>query len=275
MKFPIKLLNIKTIVKRTGYYLKIWVLMSRNALLVVLSQRFMFIIFLLAKIIRYSFFISFLYFVVKGTNTIAGYDLNQVILIYLTFTFIDIASQFLFREVYRFRPLIISGDFDLVLVKPVSALFRVLMGGADIIDFVLIPPIIFAIWFIGAKMDPSFIQVILYVLLLANGLLIATGFYILVLSFGILTFEVDHTAMIFRDMASLGRLPIEVYRQPLRSFLTFLIPLGVMITLPSRVLMGIISPLSVVGSCALGIVFLYFSTKIWSFALTKYTSASS
>ena len=101
------------------------------------------------------------------------------------------------------------------------------------------------------------------------------GFYILVLSFGILTFEVDHTAMIFRDMASLGRLPIEVYRQPLRSFLTFLIPLGVMITLPSRVLMGIISPLSVVGSCALGIVFLYFSTKIWSFALTKYTSASS
>ena len=53
---------------------------------------------------------------------------------------IDVISQFLFREVYRFRPLVVSGEFDLVLVKPVSSLFRSLAGGADVIDLITIPP---------------------------------------------------------------------------------------------------------------------------------------
>jgi len=40
-------------------------------------------------------------------------------------------AQLLFRDVYRFRPKVVSGDFDLILVKPINPLFRVLLGGAD------------------------------------------------------------------------------------------------------------------------------------------------
>jgi ABC-type uncharacterized transport system permease subunit len=126
-------------------YFKIWWRLSENAFLGVLAQKTGFTIFLIGKILRFGFFFLFLFYLVSGTRSLAGYTLNETILFFLTFSLIDSVSQFFFREVYRFRPLVISGNFDLVLTKPVNPLFRSLMGGADIIDFVTMElPILFS-----------------------------------------------------------------------------------------------------------------------------------
>ena len=119
---------VDRIVKRVGYYLNLWLLMSRNSFLGYFWQKKIFAIFLFGKIIRFIFFIAFLYFIIQGADSLAGYDSNQAIFFFLTFNVIDVLSQFLFRNAYRFRPLIVSGDFDLVLTKPMSALFRVLLA---------------------------------------------------------------------------------------------------------------------------------------------------
>ena len=37
---------------------------------------------------------------------------------YLSFSLVDTIAQLFFREVYRFRPLIVSGDFDLPSSNP-------------------------------------------------------------------------------------------------------------------------------------------------------------
>ena len=123
-------------------YFKIWWMMSRNSFSMVLTQKLALSVFLIGKVLRFIFFFGFLYFLLLGSGSLAGYTSNQIIFFYLTFNLIDVITQFLFREVYNFRPMIINGDFDLVLVKPLSALFRVLMGGADIIDLITIPPLI-------------------------------------------------------------------------------------------------------------------------------------
>ena len=147
-------------------YAKIWWLMSKNAFLAVLSQRLGFGIFLLGKLLRFAFFIGFLFFLLKGTDRLAGYNLIQTLLFFLTFSLIDTVSQFLFREVYRFRPQVVSGSFDLVLAKPVNALFRVLMGGADIIDLVTIPPLVFAVVYVGCLLHPDMLHTTYYILLI-------------------------------------------------------------------------------------------------------------
>ena len=187
----------------------------------------------------------------------------------------DIFSQFLFREVYRFRPLVISGEFDLVMAKPINALFRVLMGGADIIDLVTIPPLIVATIWIGSLFNPTPLHVAYFILLLINGFLIATAFHIAVLSLGIITFEIDHTIMIYRDLTNLGRFPVDIYKQPLQGILTYLIPVGIMMTVPAKALFGLVSPLGVLGSVALGLLLMFLSFKFWNFAIKQYSSASS
>lgn len=260
---------------RFFYYLKIWLLMSKNSFLVVLSQKKLFSFFLVGKLLRFSFFFAFLYFLVIGAKDLAGYTVTQTIFFFLTFNAIDISSQFLFREVYRFRQLVVTGDFDLVLIKPVSALFRSLMGGADFTDLLTLPPLFFAIYYIGSQLSPSSFQVILYLSLLLNGVILAAAFHIAVLALGIITLEIDHTIMIYRDLTSLGRLPIDIYKEPLKGLLTYFLPLGIMITLPAKALMGLVTPFGVILSFGLGFIAFLISLRLWSYALRQYTSASS
>ncbi len=271
----IRVSNISDYYKRFLYYLRIWAHMSKNSFMVMLAQKKLFFLFLLGKLLRFGFFMAFIIFLVRGTGSLAGYSVNQTIFFFLVFNVVDVISQFLFREVYRFRPLLVSGDFDLVLLKPFSALFRVLMGGIDIIDLVTLPPLIIATVYVGSLLGPSLIHVSYFVFLVLNSLLIATAFHIVVLSIGILTLEIDHIIWIYRDMTNLGRFPIDIYKQPLRAGLTFLIPVGLMMSVPAKGLMGLVSFWGVLGSFVLGIVLVIVSLRFWNFAVKSYTSASS
>ncbi len=262
-------------VNKLFHYFKIWLMMSKNSFLIVLSQKKLLFIFLFGRFLRFSFFLLFLYFLIIGTETLVGYTANQVIFFFLTFNLIDIVSQFLFREVYRFRGMVVSGDFDLVLVKPFSPLFRSLMGGADFIDLITIVPLFFGLIYVGRFLSPTPFQILSYLLLIICGLLVSTAFHIFVLSIGIITLEIDHTIMIYRDLVSLGRFPIDIYREPLRSFLTFILPVSIMISLPVKVFIGLVKPTVVLFSFVFAIFLITISIRFWRFALTKYTSTSS
>ena len=256
-------------------YINIWWLMSKNSFVSVFYSKLSLTLFLIAKTLRFLFFFVFIFFLLKGTNSLAGYNLNQTVFFFLTFNLVDITAQFLYREVYRFRPQVISGGLDLTLTKPISPLFRSLMGGADVIDLITIPPLIYAIFYVGRMLNPSLLHATYYLLLIVNGLLIVTAFHIAVLGLGIITLEIDHTIMIYRDVTNLGRFPVDIYKQPLQGILTFLVPVGIMITLPAKALMGLVSPIGILSSFLVGVAAVFLSIQFWNFALTKYTSASS
>lgn len=261
--------------KKLKKYLKIWWKMSANSFSIVLGQRIALTTFLIGKTFRFLIFFGFLFFLLKGTGNLLGYTSDQIIFFYLSFNLIDVMVQFLYREVYRFRSMIIKGDFDLVLVKPISALFRVLMGGADIIDLITIPPVIILLIIYGARLNPNFVGILGYLALLFNGFLIATAFSISILALAIITLEIDHSIMIYRDLTNLGKLPVDIYKEPLRTVITYLIPVGVVMTLPAKTLMGMTGFWEILGAFLVGIISLILAFQFWKHALTKYTSASS
>lgn len=267
--------KIRATIKTMKYYLRIWLLMNKNSFLIYLNNKLILGVFLLGKVLRFSFFTAFLYFLVTGAQDLAGYTVTQTLFFFLTFNLIDVISQFLFREVYRFRSYVVSGDFDLILLKPFSPLFRVLFGGADIIDLITLPPLLFAVIYFGIQISSGPLASLYYILLLFNGLLIAMAFHILVLSLGIITLEIDHSVMIFRDITKLGTIPVDVYRQPLRAVLTYIIPVGVMVSFPVKALIGLVSFWGVLLSFTLGGLLVFLSLRFWKLALTKYSSASS
>jgi ABC-2 type transport system permease protein len=256
-------------------YFKFWLLMSKNSFLSGFHSKIAFSIFLFGKIIRFGFFLAFLIFLIKGTGNVAGFNTHQATFFFLSFNLIDVISQFMFREVYRFRPMIVNGDFDLVLSKPINSLFRSLLGGADIIDFVTIPPLLILSAYFATLVLISPMSVIVYVLLMINGLVIATSFHIMVLCFAILTLEADHVVWIYRDLTSLGRFPVDIYRQPLKGVITYLIPIGIMFTFPAKALMGLLNWQTILMAFVVGFVTLVLSLKFWNLALKSYTSASS
>lgn len=257
-------------------YFRVWAKLTSYSFMTMLTTRFSFSLFLIGKILRFAFFFMFLILIVSRTKVLVGYNFYQMALFVLTYNLIDTGVQLLFREVYRFRPLVVSGNFDLVLVKPFNPLFRVLAGGADVVDlFMLIPFSLGVIYLMGKVGTLSSIGVILYLLLVFNGFLIATAFHIAVLALGILTTEIDNTIMLYRDITRMGMVPIDIYRQPLRAFLTFILPVGIMMTFPAKVLMGLLSWQGVVISFVVGGLLFWLSLKFWRYSLRQYASASS
>src|SRR3989339_974701 len=146
-------------------YLRVYIKMATNSFAVWLTRRSAFIIFLIGKIVRYSFYFGFLIFLVKSTNGFAGYTGNQILFFTATYVLIDTLAQFLFRSVYSFRQLVVSGDLDLVLVKPINPLFRSLFGGADPVDLITLPAIIFVVVYIGSLLSPTLLHTTYYILL--------------------------------------------------------------------------------------------------------------
>lgn len=261
--------------KLINYYFRIWIRLTLSSFQVALVSKFGATIFTIAKLLRFIFFFLMVILVVTQTKTLVGYSLTQSLIFFLTFNIIDDISQLLFRDVYRFRPLIVSGDFDLILVKPISSLFRVLLGGADPLDLATLIPYLLILIFILNQITFSLFHFFLYLFLVLNAFIIAASFHIFVLALGILTTEIDHAIMIYRDIASMARFPVDIYREPLRGFITFIIPVGIMITFPAKALFGLLSLQLVLISAIIGFVFFYLSLKLWTYALTKYSSASS
>lgn len=257
-------------------YLKVWLRFAINAFEIQMMVRWALLIFLLGKSLRFFIFAVFIYMLVGHTKALAGYSLDQTMLFFLSFNLVDILSQLVFRDVYRFRAAVVEGTFDYYLIRPINVLFRSLMSGPDFMDFLTLIPIIAALIYLMSSLNLlNPVGVFGYVLLLIFAFIIATSCHILILSLAILTTEIDHAIMIYRDITSLGRVPVDVYQEPLRGLITFIIPVGVMMSFPAKFLLGLISWQMIIFSGALSFGILFFAIQIWHYSLKGYSSASS
>ena len=258
------------------FYLRIWWLCSLQSAKIALESRFGVVLFLIGKTLRFLLFLLFILFITIRVEQIAGYTVWEMVLFFAAFNLVDDISQLCFREVYRFRKSVVSGDFDYTLTKPISPLFRSLLGGVDILDlplfFLSVALLIFAL---VNMQNTSFLYIGTFLLLMGNALLIATAVHIFVLALGILTTEVDNTLWLYRDLAQMGRIPVDVYKEPLRGFITFVIPVGIMMTFPAKALMGMLSLQHMLLAFVIGGVLLLFAFQFWKFSLKRYASASS
>lgn len=261
---------------KTKKYLKFWWLSVNSTTQTALSSRFSAILFLFGKALRFLMFLGFILIIMSQTKTVASFTFWQMIFFYATFNLIDTLAQFLLREVYRFRTYVVSGDFDYLLTKPISPLFRSLFGGSDILDVPLLIVSTALIMFVIPKLgaiNPE--SIILYAVLIISAMILAISFHIFVICLGILTTEVDNTIMLYRDLTQMGRVPVDVYREPISWLITFVIPVGVMMTFPAKSVMGLLSAKMVFISIFISVISLLISIKFWHFSLRNYTSASS
>ena len=231
------------------------------------------VFFLLGKGLRFLLFFLFVYYLLTKTQVLAGYTLPETLVFFCTFTLVDTLAQLLFRSVYTFKPLIASGQFDTILLKPYHPFTSILIGGIDPLDAIMIVPYIILTGIILTRIpELSFLAIAAYIGLLLCSLVIAAGIHIIILAVGLLTIDVDNTVMIYRDTTRLGTFPMAIYSQPLRSILTFILPVGIMMSVPAAVLLG----KSSYWWCAVSILFaggiLAVGFVLWRYALRRYQS---
>ncbi len=254
-------------------YFRLWTIVASLSVQANLTQRGGALLFMLGKFIRFGFFLFFIVLIGERVNQVSGYSLDQMIIFFLFFNLFDILGQLLFRGIYGFRQQVLSGEFDFRLIKPVSPLFQVLTRQTDILDTPLLIIVLLALGYYS--LGQPLVNLLPFLLLTANGLLIVTAVHIFVAGLGIITTEVDHTIMIFRDFSSMARFPIDIYALPVRTFLTLVIPVAIAYTVPAQAFLGLLQPQTILFSLVIGSVFFFLSLIFWRYALTQYSSASS
>ncbi len=257
-------------------YFRLWWQFTKITTQIAFQSRFGAIVFLIGKFLRFGFFLLFLVLLVTKTNGILGYSFWQVLFFFATFNVLDTIPQFLWREVYRFRTYVMRGFFDYIITKPVSPLFRCLFGGSDMLDMLILFISLFFVVYAGMQIGTITSQgIVLYIFLMVNALLISLSFHIFVLAIGMLTTEVDNAIMLYRDLTQMGRVPVDIYQEPIRGFITFIIPIGIMMTFPAKALMGLLSFWNITMAAIFAFLFFGLSIFLWRFSLRRYASASS
>jgi ABC-2 type transport system permease protein len=258
-------------------HLQIWLLFGRMSLQIAFVNRGTIVFFFVGKALRYGMTLLLLWTLASGISQVGPYSVAQITVFFLVFQTVDVVSQMIFRGVYEFGSQVKSGDFDFALCKPINPLFRALLGTPDVNDLLFVIPSLVINLFIVSQL-PLVIgisNIALFLLLLINSFIIAAAFHILVLALGILIVEVDNTIMMYRDVTRLTQIPVSLYPRLIQFALFIVIPVGLMMTIPSEVLMGISPSVGILITFFLGGSTLAVSLFAWQKALQKYTSASS
>jgi len=260
---------------RLSIYWKIWYTIALNAFQETFLNRWVTALFLFGKALRFSMSLFFLLILQRTITGFAGYTTDQVIIFFLTYQFTDGLTQILYRGVYMFSQQVRSGELDFYLSKPLNPLFRILTGKPDIIDALFFVPTTLVSFFLVSRLHVSVTPTsfLLYCALLVNSFLIGTAFHIFVICLGVLTTEVDNAIMLYRDTTALSRFPVNMYAEPLRFAFFFIIPIGVMNTVPAQVLLQLQPSVTVLFTMLVGVGFFLLSLFAWKFSIRKYTSA--
>lgn len=231
------------------------------------------ILFITGKLLRFFFMLGLLFAIKEKIKLVSGYNVDQLVVFFLIFNLFDILSQFFYRGIYWFRSDILSGDFDFKLVKPLNPLFQTLTSHTDFLDIPLLILVIIFLFFRVPSVAGT--DLIIFAGLSFISLLILTGVHIFVAALGVITTEVDHTIWIFRNLSGMAQVPVDIYSEAVRTFLTFVIPIGLIFTLPAKALYGLLTPASIFWAAVFGLVFYLLSLKFWYYSLKTYASASS
>jgi ABC-2 type transport system permease protein len=169
-----------------------------------------------------------------------------------------------------------TGQFDYTLLRPVDVQFqasfrrwRPLTG----IDLALgLGVVVVAAMRFGETI--SFGRVVVFAIALLVGL---ATLYAILLAFAGLVFwnpTVLYT-WVFNAIWQMARYPVGLYPGWLRLVMTWIVPVGIMTTVPAQALTGGLPAGALIGSTALALAFLAGATMLFRTGLRRYASASS
>ena len=169
-----------------------------------------------------------------------------------------------------------TGKFDFTLLKPIDvqfyasfqhwrplALFDLVLGAGVLVT---------AVAQLGATLTP--LRVLIFLIMLTIGVI---TLYAILLAFSALVFWSPDFLFtwLFNAFFQMARYPVGLYPGWLKLILTWIIPVGVMTTVPAQALTGELALGTLLGSLTLAILFFAGATVLFRTGVRRYASASS
>ncbi|MDF2519398.1 MAG: transporter family protein [Clostridia bacterium] len=259
-------------------YLKVLVALVRSSVLVLTEYRKVFFINLMYWCTWAAVQIVFLDIIFLNTSSINGWTKYELIFflgmneitfsLFNTFTFSSMAS--IERHVVR-------GTMDYILLKPINSRFLLTFNNCNIngIFVVLFGLILIVYSSIKMAFVPTFSQVIIAISMIIMGSIILNSLYSMVSAIAVVLIRTSNINGLFLTIATFMAYPTSIYSGIVKFALMTVVPMGILVDFPVRVLLKGLSYRSVLVSLLYCVIFFAVSQVVWNKCMLQYRSASS
>nr|WP_255570384.1 ABC-2 family transporter protein [Cohnella sp. CFH 77786] len=187
-----------------------------------------------------QFFIPFfvfagVYFLFQRFGEIRGWTFYEVALCFGVIHMAFSLSECVARGFDSFSALVVSGDFDRLLVRPRGTVVQVLGSKFEFSRVGrLVQSLFVLIWAVTqVQVEWSAAKAVTLLLMVVCGVMIFTGIFILAATMCFWTIQGLEAANIFTDGGrEMAQYPLTIYEKGIRIFFTFVIPFGCVNYLP-------------------------------------------
>lgn len=256
------------------YYLRIWYVIFKQSL----SKAGTYRVEVLARAIRGIFLvitqIIFINAVIGESDNFVGWSLDEMYLLAGIFNTINYLSWSVFSiNLWRLEEKILKGEFDFILLKPISSIF-----GSSFTEFFVDDAMsaISGLILIGYYVVNNFAMltvgsVLLFILSMVSAFIIWFSFELIFASFDFIRIK-NGLREIKKQIVGVGKFPVDIWQGNMKYIFYTILPIAFVGSVPARVINGYFDWKYVVASLVISTLFLLLARGIWYRALKKYTS---
>ena len=238
-----------------------------------------------------SFIISFLsqiviffsyYFIILALfdkfNNIKGFTLYEVLLCFSIIQFGYAFCEVFARGIDHFDLLIISGDFDRLLLRPKKLILQIMCSDADFtkIARLLQSVVVLIISLVNLNVKLTYLKVITLILMMISSIVIFFGIFLLAASYCFWTVQGLEVRNVFTDGGKhIAQYPIGIFKKGIVYFFTLVIPYAFVNYYPLLYFIGKENKLIYAFSPLLTFIYIIPCFLIFKLGLKRYSSVGS
>ncbi len=215
--------------------------------------------------------------VFSNTETLGGWDFGALLALLGVFRLVHtLMAALVWPNTEKFNTAMRDGTLDYTLLQPAPTLFLVsftriiVWRAADLLLAVAL--LVLGILASGGAVTLS--AFISFGLLVAGGMAIFYGLWIVLMAFTFWFIKFDNNVTILQALIEAGRYPATVYPPWLRLIVTFVVPIAVATTVPIQALRGELPWWQIGAFLLVAVAVVAVSLRIWKAGVRRYSGAS-
>ncbi len=262
---------------------KIYLTLISTSIKARMEYKTSFLFYIVAIIAFYIGQLGLLFVILNRFQQIQGWTMGEMAFLYALLTFAHGFTNLIFAQLIHFDQLIVSGEFDRTLVRPLSPLGQVIFSKFEastaahlIIGFV-------ALYFGShlAGIEWTVKKIMLFPVIVLGGVLIAGAIRLMVAAVAFWTLRnrsLVHTVVFSSKEFILY--PITIYNMGVQFFLTFVFPIAFINFYPAHLFLDrsgedLLHPALEMGTPLVGIILFTISIFAWKAGVDHYQSSGS
>lgn len=259
-------------------YIKLFTLFFKSSVLIEMEYRFNFTGLLLMSVLNAAWSIGGAILFYSHRSSIGGWSFHETLVVVglymMAYGFVDAMVRPNIDDLVEH---IRTGTMDFIITKPVNSQVHATLRRFRFqkLTSMLVGVAIIIYALVQLHYAPSVEQILLFALLCGGAVILLYSAMIILGTISFWAVDVTNIDEFIVGFLEAGRYPATAFPEPVRSIISFIVPIAFITTVPAEVILGKLTPQFVLYGWVFATVLLITCILFWKVAVRHYSSASS